>query len=187
MKRGSRAQHSVGAERVLSVLQGLGTHSASHAIQLSRHFAWGYRRWDCAYCSLLADPKPQPLVPSSPACRHNTPAIFEQNEESIAQGGACGSLYHQRRDYASSSPTSLPGNGSLGSLFLWVQKICCCVPGACWWAAGLEFRAAGPLYLIYLIQEAMDEIVGLPGLPRLLVQLHLLREENPASVSRNIQ
>lgn len=35
------------------------------------------------------------------------------------------------------------------------------------------------LHLIYLIQEAIDEIVGLPRLPRLLVQLDLLRDENP--------
>lgn len=64
-------QHSVGAGRVLSVLQGLGTHSASHAIQLSRHFTWGYR-------SLQLTPNPSPLVPSSPACRHNTSAYLSR-------------------------------------------------------------------------------------------------------------
>lgn len=51
--------------------------------------------------------------------------------------------------------------------------------GTSWWVAwGGGVRVADP-HLTYLIQEAIDEIAGLPRLPRLLVPLDLLRDEDP--------
>lgn len=56
-------QHSVGVGQVLSVLQGWGTHSANHVIQLSLHFGWGHQRCELRIPQPPADPKPQPPHP----------------------------------------------------------------------------------------------------------------------------